>query len=182
MGFTSNIKELIRDIETTQTYIDEAKIDGLCDMAKEAFGQAENKYLIKGNWAKTGQNGKLIYTTPPGADITVNKVVIYNPKTKWKMFKKVAMFVTGKIVSRSGTYQDTLDTLANTNFKEGTNNIKGVRVDISKNGVQVYADSNSEVYKVETHKQLGRNYVSPIVKSFRSIVSLWKRVRIKMNK
>jgi hypothetical protein len=89
------------------------------------------------------------------------------------------MFIKNKIVSRSGKYEKIMDQLANTNFKEGSNKVDAVNVKINKDGIQVMVEEKSEVYSLELNK---KNKRAPITKSFRSIVSLWKSMRIRLGK
>lgn len=179
--YTANIRGVVTAIEQAKTNIEQAKQDGFKQIANAAFGQVGNKYIVKGNYAKPSSSGKsLTYTTPPGANIEVKKTVIFNKKTKFRVTKLVPMFVKGKFVSRSGNYERLMNDLACKQYANGVNILGGVKVDIQKDYIRVYADTESEVYKLEKMKQLGRTAIAPITKSFRSVVNIWKKVKIKM--
>lgn len=180
--FAHNIKDITRAIETAQTNLEQSKIDGLKELANKAFTQVETKYIVPGNYAKPSKSGKTLqYLTPPGANI-FRKQTLYNAKTKFKKIIQIPLFVLGKIVSRSGTYQNQINQLSTFNFQNGSNVVQDVRVEISKDSVKVFADSESEFFKIETHKQLGKTPLIPVTKAFRSIVNLWKSVRLKLGK
>lgn len=182
LTFSADIKSTISKIETAKTGIAQAKIEGLGLITKKAFGQMGNKYIVKGNYATPSKSGKTLnYTSPPGANISKTKT-LFNRKTRFKTVFKVALWVAGKIVSRSGKYQKLVERLSNTFFGKGSTRVDDVKVVIDYNGVKIYADPNSEFYKLETFKQAGRGKVSPLTKSMRSVVNLWKSVRIKLNK
>lgn len=157
-------------------------MEGLSDITKAAFGQVLNKYVVKGEYAEKNERGNLEYLTPPGANIQMNKQVAYNPKTGWRKVKKVAMFVLGKVVSRTTKYQEQIRELSNMTFRKDSTRVGEIRVDLNENGVKIYAESGSETFFLETRKQAGKTPIRPIFKAFRSAVNIWKKVRIKMGK
>ena len=178
--FASNIRKITTVIETAKTNIRKAKIEGFGLITKAAAEQVVNKYIQKGNYARPSKTGKsLIYTAPPGANIN-KKIVFFNKKTKFRRVTEVAMFIKGKFVSRSGHYEKTLTALANTHYSEGSITVDGVRVEIGADFVRVYADDKSEVFKLETLKQMGKTPVSPLMKTFRSSVNLWSKVKVNL--
>lgn len=183
ISFSADIKQITNGIETAKKNIQEAKIEGLQTIAKSAFGQVESKYIVKGNHSHKSKSGSVVYDSPPGANIEIEKVVAYNPKTKWKKIKKIPMFIKNKIVDRTGEYLRTISGLARQTFKLGSNKVGPIDVRLSKDGIQVWIDSKSEAFFLETKKQAGNGSPkAPIIKTFRSVVNLWKKVRIKLGK
>lgn len=179
--FAGNIRNIVTQIETAEKNIKQAKIDGFSQIANEAFKQAASKYVVPGNYAVPSSTGKsLKYTTPPGANINKKTTVFYNKKTKFRKVTEVAMFIKGKFVSRSGHYEKTLTALANAFYKEGSFLVEGVRVEIKENSIRIFVDDKSEVFILETRKQLGKTAIAPITKSFRSVVNLWSKVQVKL--
>lgn len=180
--FSANVREITKSIEQATKNIDEAKINGIQEIAKTAFGQVESKYIVKGEYSHKSSSGKIIYDTPPGANIDIEKTVAYNPKTKWKKVKKIAMFVKGKVVDRTTNYLKTISGLAKTTFKVGSNKLGPIDIRLSKNGLEVWIDNQSETYFLEVKKQAGKAPIAPIMKTLRSVVNIWKKVRIKLGK
>lgn len=181
--FRSNVKDIIKSIETAQENIKQAKIDGMSKILNETFLRADDKYVIKGNYAKPTKSGKgLSYTSPPNADITVKRTTFFNPKTKFRKVELVALFVRGKITSRSGDYDKTLQKLGNTIFKLGSTIVEGVRVVLSENGLKVYADDKSKIAKLETTRQAGKAPVAPLTKTLKAVVKMWANIRLKLGK
>lgn len=179
ISFRNNLKEIIGNIEKAQQNIEKVKIEGLKEIAKETFKNANEKYVVKGKFAEPSKSGKsLNYKAPPGADISVKKTEVYNPKTKFRKWKLVPMFIKGKIVSRSGDYEKTLEGLASMDYKQGNNFFNGVRVFISKNGIKIFADDKSKFFKFETRKQLGKTAIQPITKSLKVVARLWNKIRL----
>lgn len=178
--FTANIRGIVTAIEQAKTNIQDAKQEGFKQIANAAFGQVGSKWIVKGTHAQPKKNGKLEFLTPPGANINSVKTKFFNPKTKFKVQVAVPMFVKGKFVSRSGNYEKIMNDLACAKYANGVNVVSGVKVDIQPTSLRIYADDQSEVFKLEMHKQQGKTKVSPVTKAFRSAVSIWKRVRIKL--
>lgn len=178
ISFNKRVKDIITRMETT---VELTKLEGLQQLTKEAFGQVENKYIVKGNYA-TKKGSRLEYTSPPGANIISKRVIFRNAKTGFKKVQEIALFIKGKLVSRSGKYEKQISALANATYKKGDNKIGDVRVTVSKTGIKIFADDKSEVFYNEIHKQAGGPAIAPIFKSFRSVVSLWKRLKIKLAK
>jgi len=180
--FRSETRGILEAIEGAKKNVKEAKIKGFEDLAKAAFKQANTKYVVKGNFAHKSKSGKsMVYDTPTGANINVRKTVAYNPKTKWRKFTEVPMFIKGKIASRTGEYEEILSALASSSFKLGTTVVKGVKVVITENSLKIFADDQSKFFKLETFKQMKKTAIAPLTKSFRSIVNQWKKIKIKMN-
>lgn len=181
--FRSETRGILQAIENAKENVKEAKIQGFQDLTKAAFGQVDNKYIVKGNFAHKSNSGKtLVYDTPSGANINVKKTVAYNPKTRFRKIKEIPLFVKGKIVSRSGEYEEIVKALANASYRLGTTIINGVKVVITENSVKIYADDQSKFFKLETFKQMRKTAISPLLKSFRSIVNQWKKIRINLNR
>ena len=180
MTFTSNVKQIVKNIEQAQKNLQESKVDGLKQLTNASFVQIGNKYIVKGNYAKPSKSGKTLqYLTPPGGNIS-RKRTLYNKKTKFKKVIQEALWVAGKVVSRSGNYEKIIGYFAKTKLNEGNNFFNGLRIEVLKDRINVWADDKSEVFKLETFKQVGKTKIQPITKAFRSIVSLWKSVRIKL--
>jgi hypothetical protein len=180
--FSSNIKSIVKSIETAQVDLQKAKMDGMKQITQAAFKQVEDKYIIKGNFAHPSKSGKTLqYDKPPGANIG-RKQTLFNKKTKFRKVITVMLWVSGKVVSRSGTYQNMVNELSKLDYREGNNQVGDVRVNISNDGIKIYADDKSEFFKLETFKQAGRTKVMPLTKACRSVVNLWKSVRVKLGK
>lgn len=183
VSFSANIKSITHGIETAKKNLHDSKIEGFRQISKAAFGQIESKYIVKGTYSHKSKSGKMIYDTPPGANIEVEKVVAYNPKTKWKKIKKVPMFVKNKVVDRTGGYLKTISTLAKTTLNIGSNRIGPFNVRISPNGLEIWIDSKSEAYFMENKKQAGKGSPkAPILKTLRSVRNLWRKTRLKLGK
>ena len=180
--FRSETRGIINAIEQAKEGIKEAKIKGFADLTNAAFKQASTKYVVKGNFAHRSKSGKsMVYDTPPNANINVKKTIFRNKKTGFRKVKEIPMFIKGKITSRTGEYESILEALANATFKLGTTVIKGVKVVITENSVKIFADSESKFFKLETFRQMRKSAISPLTKSYRSIVNQWKKIKIKLN-
>lgn len=178
--FNSNVKNVATNIEKIQTNYTKEIQNGLAEMALLALGQVQKKSIVSGNWAKKTEKGNLVPTTPPGANLYGSQVAYENKKTGFKRMKKVLLYIKGKVVGRSGKYEETianLSSLSKDSIKNASAN--GIRVKINRDGIKVYADSDSEFFKLETQ---GKDKKQPLTKSFRSIVNLWSKVRVRLDK
>lgn len=176
--YKSNITQIVKRIETLQKNVEQAKVQGLSDITKAAFEQVGEKYIVQGSYIDNKEN----YIAPPNANIKQRKIIAFNPKTGWKKIKETAMFVLGKVVSRTRKYSQQIEDLSRKDFDIGTTRVGEIRVDLKKDSVKIYAESNSETYWLEKRKQAGKTPIRPIFKAFRSAVNIWKKVRIKMGK
>lgn len=181
--FNSNVREIAKNIETTKDKtLPAIKIDAFKQYAKLGYGKVSDKYIIKGNFARPSKSGKTLqYTSPPGANIS-RKRTLFNKVTKFKKRIEEFLWVKGKVVSRSGKYEKEINDLANYNYTQGNNKVGNTRVKITPDRFEMWADDKSELYKLESYKQAGKAKVMPITKAFRSIVNIWKQVKIKLGK
>lgn len=164
----SNMEKILKELTSIETKkFPKRKQELLRDVAQAGFKQVVDKYIVKGNYTK-GQE----YITPPGANIAANKVVAYNPKTKWRKTKRIPMFVRGKVVDRHGKYLQQMQALSQSNFQE---RVEDISVKITPDKIQILADNNSETWFIEKRPQAGKTPIRPIFRAFRSVANIWKK-------
>ena len=178
--FSSNVKDIIKNIEGQQKDLQRAKAVNLGLLGQAAFQQVRDKYIVPGKFAMTPPGkSKLIYTTPPGANLNSNKYMGRNPRTGQVYIKSVPLFVKGKVVSRTGAYQKDIEKLATMTFPLGRTVVGMFTIEVTPDSFSIYTDSAGEAFKLET---MGKDKKMPLTKAFRSIVRMWTRLQLKIGK
>lgn len=171
--FKSNIQEvskkLAKDIKTRES----AKQIALGEIAKEAFKQMEQTYVVPGN----NTNGERYLPTNKGDLSRFQKT-----RTGQKKLSVGKYFDSKKIISRSGDLLSSIIDLAKGNYQErGTVKTDNYMVRISKNRIEIWATSTKAIV-LELKKAGNKSARGILKKTFKTAIKIFNKAFLKANK